>query len=78
VLLPWVSFTSPFSRSLRNLPHPMALLVPSPFQAFFSLFCRGGSVSPPTPARPNILMQGHYSPSVQAGQAFPLLVCHPE
>lgn len=29
-------------------------------------------------SRPNILMQGHYSPGVQAGQASPLLVCHPE
>ena len=29
-------------------------------------------------SRLNILMQSHYSPGVQAGQASPLLVCHPE
>lgn len=86
VTLPLVSFTSPFPRSLGNLLHPLAFLMLRAFHIFFSelfpVLQRWGTCLTPLPApalaRPNILMQGHYSPSVQAGQASPLLICHPE
>ena len=77
------------SQALLSQPlHPQA---PPPFQSL--VFRKAPSLPSSLPglagggvgagahflsSRLNILMQSHYSPGVQAGQASPLLVCHPE